>query len=171
MLTFVSFIIVMIGSLNWFFIGAFQYDFVAGFFGTQASLLSRLIYFIIGMASFVLLAMAFKNKGKIKITENSFKQKNNNFEINNKKRNNKENVREFNSGNDFNNQSNEFNQRNNPNNQRNELNNQNEKLNSDNFSVKNQKSKPIETSNIKETELNSDVPYGYKDFDVTQYDD
>ncbi|MDD4816322.1 MAG: DUF378 domain-containing protein [Clostridia bacterium] len=74
MLTFFSFIIVMLGSLNWFFIGAFQYDFIAGLFGLQASLFSRFFYFVIGMAAFVLLSMAVKNKGTIKLTENSFKK-------------------------------------------------------------------------------------------------
>jgi len=64
----------MLGSLNWFFIGAFQYDFIAGLFGLQASLFSRFFYFVIGMAAFVLLSMAFKNKGTIKLTENSFKK-------------------------------------------------------------------------------------------------
>ena len=73
MLTFFSFLFVLLGALNWFFIGVFQYDFVAGFFGSQASLLSRLIYFIVGMAGFVILAMALKNRGKINITQNSFK--------------------------------------------------------------------------------------------------
>ena len=74
MLTFFSFIIVMLGSVNWFFIGAFQYDFIAGLFGLQASIFSRLVYFVIGMAGFVLLTMAFKNRGNIKLTENSFKK-------------------------------------------------------------------------------------------------
>lgn len=64
----------MLGSLNWFFIGAFQYDFIAGLFGLQASLFSRFFYFVIGMASFVLIGMALKNKGSIKLTENSFKK-------------------------------------------------------------------------------------------------
>ena len=75
MLTFFSFILSFFGCLNWFFIAAFQYDIVAGFFGTQASLFSRIIYFIIGAAGFVLLFTAFKNKGYIKITENAFKNK------------------------------------------------------------------------------------------------
>ena len=74
MLTFFSFVFMWFGSLNWFFISAFQYDIIAGFFGTQSSLFSRLIYFIIGIAGFVLLAIALKNKGIIKLTENPFKK-------------------------------------------------------------------------------------------------
>lgn len=82
MLTFFCFLFTLFGSINWFFIGAFQYDIIAGFFGFQASLMSRVVYFLIGVAGFVLFIMALKNKGTIKITENAFKKKNkNNNEI------------------------------------------------------------------------------------------
>jgi uncharacterized membrane protein YuzA (DUF378 family) len=74
MLPFFSFILMWIGSLNWFFISAFQYDFIAGFFGTQSSLFSRFIYFFIGMAGFVLLFHLLKNKGKFSFFE-GFKPK------------------------------------------------------------------------------------------------
>lgn len=65
MLPFFSFILMWFGTLNWFFISAFQYDFVAGFFGTQSSLFSRIIYFIIGMAGFYMVFYMIKNRGKI----------------------------------------------------------------------------------------------------------
>jgi len=42
-----------------------QYDFVAGIFGTQANVFSRLIYAIIGIASVYTLFVALINKGKI----------------------------------------------------------------------------------------------------------
>ena len=73
MLPFFSFILMWIGSLNWFFISAFQYDFIAGFFGTQSSLFSRFIYFFIGMAGFIVLFHILKNKGKFSFFE-GFKQ-------------------------------------------------------------------------------------------------
>ena len=44
MLSFISFVLVCIGSLNWFSIGLLQYDFVAGIFGSQANIFSRLVY-------------------------------------------------------------------------------------------------------------------------------
>lgn len=75
MLTFFSFLLMWLGSLNWFFISAFQYDFVAGFFGTQSSLFSRFIYFLIGIAGFIMLIIAIKNRGKIKLIENPFRKK------------------------------------------------------------------------------------------------
>ena len=75
MLPFISFILMWLGCLNWFFISAFQYDFVAGFFGTQSSLFSRIIYFAIGMAAFYFLFFVIKNKGKITLFKNPFKKR------------------------------------------------------------------------------------------------
>lgn len=76
MLPFFSFILMWIGSLNWFFISAFQYDFVAGFFGTQSSLFSRFIYFFIGMAGFFMLFHLLKNKGKFSLLDGFKRTKN-----------------------------------------------------------------------------------------------
>ena len=74
MLRLFSFILMWIGSLNWFFISAFQYDFVAGFFGTQSSLFSRVIYFVIGMAGFVMVFQAIKARGKLNLIERPIKK-------------------------------------------------------------------------------------------------
>lgn len=73
MLKFFAFIFMWLGSLNWFFISAFQYDFVAGFFGTQSSLFSRVIYFVIGMAGFVMVFEAIKSRGKINLIQRPIK--------------------------------------------------------------------------------------------------
>ena len=156
MLTFFSFIMVIIGSFNWFFIASFQYDFVAGLFGSQASLLSRLIYFIIGISAFVLIAMAFKNKGKIKITENSFKQKfnkkennemNNNYEQNSTTPITSIHQTKTNSHNDYGNY---------------EFDGQNE-INDIDFTKK--------TKNLNQHENNEYTSKkGYKDFNINQYD-
>lgn len=47
----ISFILVVIGALNWLCVGFFQYDLVAGIFGTQSNIFSRIIYIVIGLAS------------------------------------------------------------------------------------------------------------------------
>lgn len=60
-------LILIIGGLNWASIGFLQYDFVAGFFGTQASIFSRLIYICVGLATLYFIFMMFKYKGYIKI--------------------------------------------------------------------------------------------------------
>ena len=73
MLAFISFILVLIGSVNWFCIGILQYDFVAGLFGSQSNVFSRLIYTIIGIASIIVAVNLIKNKGKFIV---SFKKAN-----------------------------------------------------------------------------------------------
>ena len=77
MLSFISFILVCIGAINWFSIGILQYDFVAGIFGSQSNIFSRLIYAIIGVASIIVSANLIKNKGRFTI---SFKKATNEYE-------------------------------------------------------------------------------------------
>lgn len=72
----VSFILTILGGINWLAIGMLQYDFVAGIFGTQANVFSRLIYALIGLCSVYTLFLAIIHKGKIfhKKTEKEAKQ-------------------------------------------------------------------------------------------------
>lgn len=77
MITFISFLITLFGGINWLSIGMLQYDIVAGFFGTQSSMFSRIIYILVGFASFWLIAMAFKHKGKIHIFKNKLEKEEN----------------------------------------------------------------------------------------------
>jgi uncharacterized membrane protein YuzA (DUF378 family) len=76
MISLISFILVCIGSINWFFIGILQYDFVAGIFGSQSNIFSRLIYTLVGIASLVVIGNMLKNKGKFVV---SFKKANNEY--------------------------------------------------------------------------------------------
>lgn len=43
-------ILVIIGALNWGLIGLFEFDLVASLFGGQTSVLSRIIYGLVGLA-------------------------------------------------------------------------------------------------------------------------
>ena len=61
----VSIIGVIVGGFNWMSIGLLQYDFIAGFFGTQASIFSRLVYISIGVCTAYLCFDIIKNKGKV----------------------------------------------------------------------------------------------------------
>lgn len=63
-----AFILTCLGGLNWLMIGSLQYDFVAGIFGTQANVLSRIIYFIIGICSVYILIITLFSKGRLKLT-------------------------------------------------------------------------------------------------------
>ena len=67
MLTILSFLLTLIGGVNWLMIGLLQYDFIAGIFGYQASIFSRIIYIIIGASGIVLLFKMFKGKGTIAV--------------------------------------------------------------------------------------------------------
>ena len=67
MFTIISFLITIIGSINWLTIGLLQYDFIAGVFGFQASVFSRIIYIIFGAASIFLVFKLFKGKGTLAV--------------------------------------------------------------------------------------------------------
>ena len=61
------FILTCLGGLNWLMIGALQYDFIAGIFGTQANVFSRIIYVLIGVASMYILVVTIFSKGRLKL--------------------------------------------------------------------------------------------------------
>ncbi len=67
MVTIIAFILTILGSINWLLIGLLQYDFVAGIFGYQGSVFSRLIYIIIGAACVMLVVKLIKGKGTIAV--------------------------------------------------------------------------------------------------------
>lgn len=69
MITFISFLIVLFGSINWLSIGMLQYDIIAGFFGTQSSMFSRIIYILFGFAAIWLIVSAIRQRGKINIVK------------------------------------------------------------------------------------------------------
>ena len=77
MLSLISFILVSIGCINWFTIGILQFDFVAGIFGSQSNIFSRLIYTLVGIASIIMIANFVTNKGKFVV---SFKKADKEYE-------------------------------------------------------------------------------------------
>lgn len=72
-MTIIAMIIFFIGAFNWLSIGLLQYDFIAGLFGTQASIFSRLVYIIIGVSAIYISINLLKNKGKIILIEKKLK--------------------------------------------------------------------------------------------------
>ena len=65
MLTLFALILVLVGCANWLTIGLLQFDFVAGLFGSQSNIFSRIVYVIVGVAAVVLTVNIIKNKGKL----------------------------------------------------------------------------------------------------------
>ena len=69
MISIFCFIVVMFGSMNWLSIGFFQYDMVAGLFGYQGSIFSRLVYIVVGICAIYLIFAIIKNKGRITVNK------------------------------------------------------------------------------------------------------
>ena len=67
MISLICFLLTLAGSVNWFCIGVLQYDYVAGLFGSQANVFSRIIYTFIGISSVWLVFALIKGKGRLKI--------------------------------------------------------------------------------------------------------
>ena len=57
-----SLLLVIIGAINWGLIGLFQFDLVAFLFGGQASLISRVLYTVIGAAGVWSISMLFTSR-------------------------------------------------------------------------------------------------------------
>lgn len=53
-------ILSIIGSLNWGLVGIFQFDLVAWLFGGQGSVISRIIYTIVGLAGIWCITLLFR---------------------------------------------------------------------------------------------------------------
>ncbi len=50
----------IIGAINWGLIGFFQFDLVASLFGGQGSIISRIVYSLVGIAGLINLGLLFK---------------------------------------------------------------------------------------------------------------
>ena len=55
-------ILSIIGSLNWGLMGIFQFDLVAWLFGGQGTIISRIIYTIIGLAGLWCISLLFRRR-------------------------------------------------------------------------------------------------------------
>lgn len=76
MFTFIAFLLTIAGCINWLMIGLLQYDFIAGLFGFQASIFSRLIYILFGVGALYLIIRIIANKGSVKVFERKKQNKN-----------------------------------------------------------------------------------------------
>ncbi|WP_055667794.1 DUF378 domain-containing protein [Desnuesiella massiliensis] len=58
----ISFLLVIIGAINWGLIGVSNFDLVAALFGSISQILQRIIYIAVGIAAIDLLVLLFKSK-------------------------------------------------------------------------------------------------------------
>lgn len=56
--------LLIIGGINWGLIGLFQFDLVATIFGGQDSIISRIIYILVGLSSLLCLTLLFAPFGE-----------------------------------------------------------------------------------------------------------
>lgn len=65
--------LLIIGGINWGSIGIFQFDIVAWIFGGQGSMLSRIIYTIVGLCAVWCISLLFRDDSEA--TSNSDMQR------------------------------------------------------------------------------------------------
>ncbi len=63
----IALILTIIGAFNWGSIGLFQFDIVAWICGGQSSLLSRVIYTVVGLAGVWCISLLFRARERDKI--------------------------------------------------------------------------------------------------------
>ena len=54
-------ILSIIGSLNWGLVGIFQFDLVAWLFGGQGSMISRIVYTLVGLGGLWCITLLFRD--------------------------------------------------------------------------------------------------------------
>ncbi len=67
MFNYAVFFVLVFGAINWFCIGIFQFDIIAGIFGSQATFISRFLYSIIGLSGIWLLIYSLFKKGDLQL--------------------------------------------------------------------------------------------------------
>ncbi|KUO97168.1 DUF378 domain-containing protein [Ferroacidibacillus organovorans] len=60
-MTKLALVLVIIGALNWLLVGLFQFDLVAAIFGGHFTLLSRVVYTLIGLAGIYTIGLLFRD--------------------------------------------------------------------------------------------------------------
>jgi len=59
-------ILVIIGAINWLLVGLFRFDLVANVFGGSTSMVSRIIYSLVGLAGLYCLTFLFREREETK---------------------------------------------------------------------------------------------------------
>ncbi|MBR2460335.1 MAG: DUF378 domain-containing protein [Clostridia bacterium] len=65
MLDRLALILLIIGGINWGSVGIFRFDIVAWLFGGQASLISRIIYTLVGLSALWCISLLFRRENDV----------------------------------------------------------------------------------------------------------
>ncbi|HBN79994.1 MAG TPA: DUF378 domain-containing protein [Ruminococcaceae bacterium] len=57
----IAMILLIIGGINWGSIGIFQFDIIAWAFGSQAEIISRIIYTLVGLSAIWCISLLFRD--------------------------------------------------------------------------------------------------------------
>jgi len=63
-----SMIFVLIGGVNWFLVGAFEFDLVSWLFGGPTTVLARVVYILIGISALWITYILMARRGVINCT-------------------------------------------------------------------------------------------------------
>ena len=55
-------ILIIIGAINWAFVGLFELDLVASIFGGSDNMIARIIYIVIGLAGIIDISLLFEHE-------------------------------------------------------------------------------------------------------------
>ena len=61
----IALVLVIIGALNWLLVGLLKYDLVAALFGGSTTLISRIIYIVVGLAGLWCISLLIRPREKI----------------------------------------------------------------------------------------------------------
>lgn len=62
----IALLLVIVGAIVWLSVGLFQYDFVAALFGGMSSIMSRIIYSVVGIAGIYSISLLFRNNDVVR---------------------------------------------------------------------------------------------------------
>lgn len=60
----IALLLVIVGALNWLLVGLFNFDLVGGLLGGQTSMLSRIVYTLVGVAGIWCIGLLFKDRSR-----------------------------------------------------------------------------------------------------------
>lgn len=61
---YIAHILVIIGAINWGLVGFFNYDLVGALFGGAASVISRCLFALVGLAGLYVISFFFRNNNR-----------------------------------------------------------------------------------------------------------
>jgi uncharacterized membrane protein YuzA (DUF378 family) len=61
----ISLVLIIIGALNWLLVGLLKFDLVAAIFGGADSVVSRVIYTLVGVAGIWAINLLFKQRERV----------------------------------------------------------------------------------------------------------